>query len=100
MKFIAIPIMDIMIEFYQTPREVQTRFFDGYLKLIQTPDKKELQRPLPFFNPMAKEHILHKIETMKVMGFEEIFEQACKDSSDTDNHTLQTYWNLADDVAG
>lgn len=54
-----------MIDLYQKPRDPQVRFFDGYLKLVQTPDKKELQRPIPFFNPMAKEHILEKLLKLK-----------------------------------
>ena len=65
MKFTYVPILDMMIDFYKKPRDPQVRFFDGYLKMIQTPDKKDLQRPLPFFNPMGKEHILHKLEAMK-----------------------------------
>lgn len=101
MKFTAISIINDMIELYQKSRDPQTRFFDGYLKLIQTPDKKDLQRPLPFFNPMAKNHILDKLQGMKSSNFEQLFTDACAMYSDNDNSViLQTFWNLADDVAG
>lgn len=92
-------MLDMMIEFYKKPRTPQDRFFDWYLKMIQTPDKKDMQRPLPFFNPMWKEHILEKLQSMKEMWFEDEMTRICKDIS-TDGKELQVYFNLADDIAG
>lgn len=99
MKFTYIPIIDMMIEFYQKPRDPQVRFFDWYLKMIQTPDKKDLLRPLPFFNPMGKEHVLEKLQDMKEMWFEKLMTDVCNELS-TPWQELQVYFNLADDIAG
>lgn len=98
MKFTYVPILDMMIEFYKKPRDPQVRFLDWYLKLIQTPDKKDMMRPLPYFNPMGKEHVLEKLQNMKEMGFEDIMKNICSELSN-DWKELQVYFNLADDVA-
>ena len=67
MRYHYTPVLDLVIDLYRKPRDPQQRFFNGYLKLIQTPDKKDLQLPLPFFNPMAKDHILTQLLTLKEM---------------------------------
>lgn len=100
MKYTYMPILDMMIDMYQKPRDVQTRFFDTYLKLVQTPDKKDLQRPIPFFNPMWKKHVLEKLQTLQARGFEEEMAKICKELSTNSSKELQVYMNLADDVAG
>ena len=92
-------MLDMMIEFYKKPRTPQDRFFDWYLKMIQTPDKKDMQRPLPFFNPMWKEHILEKLQSMKKEWFEDEMVRLCKELS-TGWKELHVYFNLADDIAG
>lgn len=65
MQFSYVPILDEMISLYQKPRTPEERFFGHYLKLIQTKNKKDLERPLPFFNPMGKSHILEKLQLLK-----------------------------------
>ncbi|HMT01347.1 MAG TPA: hypothetical protein PKD96_00225 [Candidatus Absconditabacterales bacterium] len=99
MQFVYVPILDEMIAVYQKPRTPEERFFGHYLKLIQTPSKKDLQHPLPFFNPMAKDHILEKLQTLKKNGFEEKLALACQKNS-TSGPLFQTYFNLADDIGG
>jgi hypothetical protein len=92
------PILDQMIRLYENPRTIEARF-DNYLKLIQGDNKKDMSRPLPFFNPMAKDHILQKLLMLKAMDFESLMEKNCNAYSNTGN-AIQMYFNLADDIAG
>jgi hypothetical protein len=98
MIFNYIPILDEMLRLYQKPRTIEDRFVP-YMKLVQTPDQKDMARPLAFFNPMAKDHILEKLVEMKKNGFEKQMEKFCKFYS-TDGVELDFYFNLADDIGG
>lgn len=97
MKFEYVYFIDHIVDLYKKPRTPEDRFFDWYLKLVQTHDKKDLQRPLPFFNPMAKDHILEKLLALQAQGFEDIMDRECKIQS-SEGETLQVYFNLADDI--
>jgi hypothetical protein len=99
MKFAYVPILDTMIDLYTQPRTAEGRFVP-YLKLIQTADGKDMARPLQFFNPMAKEHVLKKLQLLKQVNFEEIVKNICIDLSDDDGKELQVYFNLTDDIGG
>jgi hypothetical protein len=98
MIFKYIPILDKMINLYQKPRTPEDRF-GMYMKLLQTPDQKDMARPLAFFNPMSKEHILKKLIEMQVQDFEKQMEDYCKLYS-TDGQEIDFYFNLADDIGG
>jgi hypothetical protein len=98
MKFIYTPFLDEMIKLYQNPRAYEERF-TKYLELIQGDKKDDMSRPLAFFNPMAKEHILEKLLELKNIEFEKWMELACQKNS-TAGQEIRMYFNLADDVAG
>jgi hypothetical protein len=98
MIFRFVPILENMISIYQKPRTMEDRFV-SYMKLVQTSDQKDMARPLAFFNPMAKDHILEKLVEMKKNGFEEQMEKFCKLYS-TNDVEIDFYFNLADDIGG
>jgi hypothetical protein len=98
MIFKYIPILDQMIDLYQKPRTTENRFVP-YMKLLQTSDKKDMARPLTFFNPMAKEHVLDKLLELKAMTFEKLMTKYCLEYS-TNGLEINFYFNLADDIGG
>jgi hypothetical protein len=98
MIFKYIPILDQMITLYQKPLTIEDRFA-SYMKLVQTPDQEDMERPLAFFNPMAKEHILEKLAEMRKQDFDEKLEKLCKLYS-TNGKQIDFYFNLADDIGG
>jgi adenylate kinase family enzyme len=98
MIFKYIPILDQMIILYQNPRTMEDRFA-SYMKLVQTSNQKDMVKPLAFFNPMAKEHILEKLVEMRKQDFEEKIEKMCKLYS-TNGKQIDFYFNLADDIGG
>jgi hypothetical protein len=98
MIFKYTPILDEMISLYQKPCTPEDRFVP-YMKLLQTPDQKDMAKPLAFFNPMAKDHILEKLMELQKIGFEEQMERFCRLYS-TDEQKIDFYFNLADDIGG
>jgi hypothetical protein len=98
MKFTYIPFLDEMIKLYQNPRTYEDRF-TKYLELIKGDKKDGMTRPLAYFNPMAKDHVLEKLLELKQLEFEKLMELACQKNS-TIGQEIQMYFNLADDVAG
>jgi hypothetical protein len=98
MVFKYVSILQEMINLYQKPRTPEDRFV-LYMKLLQTPDQKDMARPLTFFNPMAKDHILQKLIEMEIQGFEKQIENCCEIYS-TGGQSIDFYFNLADDIGG
>ena len=62
MQFVALPILQTMIELYQKP--LNRARFEAYLELMYVKDTEEFLLPLPLFNPMAKGHVLEKLEVL------------------------------------
>lgn len=98
MKFTYMPILDDMIALYQRPRTIEGRF-DIYLKMIRGEKKGDMELPLAFFNPMAKEHVLEILLKLKEIDFEKLITDLCSSFS-TDGPEIKIYFNLADDVGG
>jgi hypothetical protein len=92
------PILAEMINLYEKPCTVEDRF-KTYLKLVQTADGQDMAKPLTFFNPMAKVHILEKLVELRKQHFEEEIEKLCKQYS-TGGKEIDFYFNLADDIGG
>jgi hypothetical protein len=98
MIFKYTPILQDMINLYKRPRTMEDRFVP-YMKLVQTPDQKDMAKPLAFFNPMAKEHVLEKLVLLQKQDFEHQMEKYCKLYSTTGKE-INFYFNLADDIGG
>jgi hypothetical protein len=74
MRFQLLPILDIMIDFYKKP--LNDLRFQEYLSLLKGDSKDDMALPIGGFNPMAKEHILEKLEEFKKINAEQIIKEA------------------------
>jgi hypothetical protein len=74
MLFQLLPILDIMIDFYKKP--INDLRFQEYLSLLKGSSKDDMALPIGGFNPMAKEHILEKLEQFKKINAEQIIKEA------------------------
>lgn len=73
MKFKLLPILDTMSQFYQMPPNKER--FNKYISLLKGNSKKDLQLPISGFNPMAKNHIIDKIQELKELKAEDIIKE-------------------------
>jgi hypothetical protein len=67
MKFELLPILDLLIEFYQQERSPQR--FQEYLRLMMN-EEGDLDFPLPLINPMAKEHLPLQLQELRNLDAE------------------------------
>jgi hypothetical protein len=103
MKFELLPTIDLMYELYEKPRSIER--FNEYLKTLQGDSKGELIMPVGGFNPMAKEHILDKLTTLKNLSAEKIMQEALADlnqkfKNKASERTFKVALNLSDDLKG
>ncbi len=101
MKFKLRPILSDIKIFYQQP--VSKDRFRSYLHLLIGDTDQDMALPIAGFNPMAKEHILKKIEELEHLDVESIMEETIRqvnakmvDMSEEINVVL----NIADDQQG
>jgi hypothetical protein len=100
MNFKLVPILDLMLDFYQKPRDFDR--FQTYLSLLQGDTKGNLARPIGGFNPMAKAHILDKLNELKALDAEKIMSETLADLSSNKNNApvFKVSLTLADDLKG
>lgn len=102
MAFELVPILEYMEDFYKS--SPSTKRFDEYLYKLQKGNKDELDLPIMAYNPMAKEHVLHKIQELRSYDAEKIaMEELEKVNSDLNknlNATIKVVINVADDIKG
>lgn len=103
MTFELLPIIDIMIDLYEKPRNFER--FQEYLETLQGDAKGDLTIPISGFNPMAKEHLLDKLKELKKLDAEKIIEETLNDLNDNNlsknsNRNFKVAINLSDDLKG
>ncbi len=101
MKFKLVPVLNQMRSLYQLPRNKQR--FDAYLHMLQGEDKEDLILPIAGYNPMGKEDVLLKVETLLGLGAEKIIEECTafiNANLKDDGEIIDVVLNLADDVGG
>lgn len=102
MEFQLLPVVDVMLELYQSP--INADRFTKYMKILQGNTPGNISMPVTYFNPMGKEHVLKKLLELKELGLEEIMQETLS----TINNTLTSYEDknikvspaLADDLGG
>ena len=102
MGFQLLPVVDVMIELYQSP--INADRFTNYMKILQGNSPGNISMPVTYYNPMGKEFVLKKLLELKSLQVEEVV----KDTLDTINKTLtspdkltiQVSVALADDIGG
>jgi len=70
MRFESLPLVDLMIEYYGLPRGFER--FQEYIRLLTGDSKDDMQIPIVAFNPMGKEHVLDKLNELKLIDAEKI----------------------------
>lgn len=95
------PILTEIKELYQKP--ISSNRFQEYLSKLQGDNKNDLALPISGFNPMAKEHILQKIEELQNLEAETLMNTVIEEynSQLTDSHKqITVVLNIADDLKG
>ena len=91
-----------MKEFYLKP--ISNKRFEEYLAKLQGGTKGDLILPISGFNPMAKGHIIEKIEELEAIGAEHIIENVIEEINLNKEGSKETKFevvlNLADDYKG
>ena len=103
MKFELLPVVDVMTEFYKKPLN-HTRFQE-YLHILHGDTKGILKCPVSSFNPMAKEHLLVKLEELNALHAEEMIRESLNTinaamANDAPDITYRLALNVADDLQG
>lgn len=103
MQFQLLPILDIMLELYQKPRDFDR--FKDYLRLLQGDTHHDVELPISGFNPMAKEHIIPKIQELQSLKAEEfaqnLFLDLNKKLQSIENELVfNVILNISDDLKG
>jgi len=105
MKFRVLPILDLLLDFYQQERSPER--FQAYLQMVYDRQKDQLRLPLPFFNPMAKDHVIAHLQTLQNLASEAILADCCtlvNDSFQLEQNLpekdFQILLSLADDLHG
>lgn len=102
MKFELLPVLDMMEELYSQP--LTRDRFSNYLNQLLGGTKGDLKLPIVGFNPMAKEHVMAKIQQLKQIHAEQVaqdvLEELNKRNTASSSRKIKVALNVADDVMG
>jgi hypothetical protein len=103
MSFELLPMLHTMLDLYRKPRSIER--FREYLATLQGDTKGDMALPISGFNPMAKEHVLHKLEELMALDAERLMQIALADVNAKTKDLLpvapvRVVLNLADDLHG
>ncbi len=102
MKFKLRPILSEIKEFYQKP--ISPARFKEYISMLQGDSKDDLKLPIAGYNPMAKAHIIEKIEELEALNAEALMEEIINEFNENNvlskEKTIEVVLNLADDLKG
>ena len=102
MKFQLKPILSEMKALYAEPVSVDR--FQTYISKLQGKSKGDLALPIGGFNPMAKSHVLEKIDQLEHLETESVMEQTItvfnQQIENPPTETITVVLNLADDLKG
>ncbi|HRG37858.1 MAG TPA: hypothetical protein PK289_04960 [Bacteroidia bacterium] len=102
MGFQLLPVVDVMIELYQSP--INADRFTKYMKILQGNSPGNISMPVTYYNPMGKEFVLKKLLELKSLQVEEVMQDTLTiinqtlDASDALN--IKVSPALADDLGG
>lgn len=101
MKFEIVPILDTLLTIYSKPISLDR--FHEYISTLKGSTKSDLEIPITGFNPMAKQHVIDKIQELKSLNAEMIIQHFLEtfNQKQTNHHkTFKIFINVADDVQG
>ncbi len=97
--FVHLPLLNIQRELYRLPRGPER--FEAYIKRMTGPDDA-LALPLTVLNPMAKPHVLERLEQLLTLDAETLAAEAVGRANEKlePKTPIQLGLVVADDVAG
>jgi hypothetical protein len=102
MNFELLPILDLMLKFYQKPRDADR--FQEYLKILRGNTKDDLVMPIGGFNPMAKDHVFDKLLVLKTLDVETIMQDVLDRLNEKmkgeNDLKFKVAFNVCDDLLG
>src|ERR1700752_1285975 len=103
MTFELLPILDKMCELYEKPANIDR--FNQYLQLLIGDTDNDLATPIGAYNPMAKEHVLHRLNELRELKAEVLVQDTLaklnKEIGDIKNtDTFKVALCLSDDLKG
>jgi hypothetical protein len=102
MNFELLPILDLMLKFYQKPRDADR--FQEYLKILRGNTKDDLVMPIGGFNPMAKDHVFDKLLVLKTLDVETIIQDVLDRLNEKmkgeNKGNFKVAFNVCDDLLG
>ena len=102
MTFQLKPILSEIKDFYSKPLSPER--FKEYISKLQGGTRGDMALPIAGFNPMAKEHILGKIEELERLGAEKLMEQTIAAFNSklkvSTSEAFLVVLNIADDLKG
>ena len=102
MKFELRPILSEIKGLYLKP--ISNNRFKEYTSKLQGNSKGDLSLPIAGFNPMAKEHIIQKIEELESLKAEmilkDVIEEFNANLEKTNSRKIKVVLNIADDLKG
>lgn len=103
MIFEVTDVLEKMLELYRQPADFDR--FKAYLKLLAGDTGKDLEVPVSGFNPMAKPHVLERLNELIELKAEQIAKDAIagfnKQIADPGKDVIyKIFLNLSDDVKG
>jgi hypothetical protein len=102
MEFQLLPVIDVMVELYQSP--INADRFTNYMKILQGNSPGNISMPITYYNPMGKEHVLKKLLELKKLRVEEVMQETLitinKMLASYDEKKIQVSPALADDLGG
>jgi len=102
MKFQLKPILKEIKALYSKP--ISNERFEEYISKLQGDTKGDLKLPISGFNPMAKTHIIKKIEELEAVNADLIMKHVINEFNsnlkESNKATIEVVLNLADDLKG
>lgn len=103
MVFELVPILNKMRELYRLPRDLNR--FEEFLNTLVESSDSDIQIPIIGYNPMAKEHILDRLQELISMNAEKTASEALvklnkKYISVHSDQKFQVFIILSDDMSG
>lgn len=101
--FELVPTLDRMMEIYRLPSG--NIRFEKYLSSIKGSSDNDMEIPLAGYNPMAKDHVLLKMEELQKLNAERVMEDLFSDPQLTEclpdqSKPVKVALNLSDDLKG
>lgn len=102
MRFEIIPVLERMRALYAQPRTMER--FQEYIRMLEGGRKGDMALPISGYNPMAKAHLLSKLDELIALGADGIMAETLAKLNNKlltdDKRTIQVALNVADDLHG